>query len=58
MPKFVNAAFKANSWTFKAKAKTIRLEAKAKAIEFGLEAKAWPQGYWYITAKITIHEES
>ena len=56
MPKFVNAAFKANSWTFKAKA--IPLEAKAKAIEFGLEAKAWPQGYWYITAKITIHEES
>jgi len=43
MPKFVNAAFKANSWTFKAKA--IPLEAKAKAIEFGLEAKAWPQGY-------------
>jgi len=36
MYSFVNAALKANSWTF---------DAKTKAIKIWPETKAWPPGY-------------
>ena len=35
----VNAAFKAEVWTFEVKA----IGAETKAINIGLEAKAWPR---------------